>query len=70
VTKDQKEVLDEVLRLSREIEKMKLRIERQEALLAEGVEIVEVLTRKGPGDLWGTYLNKVCVWRDKTKEGR
>lgn len=70
MTKDQKEVLDEVVRLSRELESLKQRVTQQEALLAEGAEIVEVLTRRGPGDLWGMYLNKVAVWRDKAKGAR
>lgn len=67
MTKDQKEVLDEVLRLSGEVDVIKARLAAQEALLAEGAEIVETLTRKSPGDLWGSYLNKVAVWRDKAK---
>ncbi len=70
MTKDIKELLDEVLRLSREVETIKTRLAAQEALLAEGAEIVEALTRKSPGDLWGSYLNKVAVWRDKAKVAR
>jgi len=70
VTKDQKEVLDEVNRLSREVEAIKTRLATQEALLAEGAEIVETLTRKSPRDLWGSYLNKVSAWRDKAKGAR
>ena len=67
MTKDQKELLDEVVRLSREVEGIKQRLLRSESLLAEGAEIVETLARKSPSDLWGSYLNKVAVWRDKAR---
>lgn len=69
MTKDQRELLDEVTRLSKDLESLKQRVMRQEALLAEGAEIVETLSRKSPGDLWGSYLSKVSVWKDKAKGG-